>query len=339
MDTEDSLIALVFNQEEEILKGDSQDLIALQYTIKTATSIHEALCRLGYQTVMVPVKNDLEAFARDLSQYSPRNTFVFNVCDGFAGENFSAPLIPRLLRELGFKHTGSKAEAIRLCTDKARAKQRLIKQGVPTPAYQIFSRPKGDVSLHFPAIVKPVHEDASMGIDEKSVVTNQTEMFQRVDYVVSEYVQPALVEEYITGREFSVSMWGNGTMEVMPISEHDFSAVDDPLKSLLTYESKWVEDSFTYNEFRVICPAELTTFEEQNVKTTAVSAFRAMGLRDFGRVDIRYRADVPYVIDINEIPDLSPDAGFARSAGMAGFPYDQMVDRILNLALHREGWR
>jgi D-alanine-D-alanine ligase len=339
MDTEDSLIALVFNQEEEILKGESQDLIALQYTTKTAAFIYEALCRLGYQTVMVPVKNDLEVFARDLSQYSPRNTFVFNICDGFAGDNFSASRIPRLLNELGYKHTGAKAQAIRLCTDKARAKQRLVKQGVPTPAYQIFSRPTGDVSLQFPAIVKPVHEDASMGITEKSVVTNQTDMFERVDYVVSEYSQPALVEEYISGREFSVSMWGNGIMEVMPISEHDFSAVDDPLKSLLTYESKWVEDSFTYNEFRVICPAELSTLDEQNVKQAAIHAFHAMGLRDFGRVDIRYRDNVPYVIDINEIPDLSPDAGFARSAGTAGYDYDQMVDHILTLAMHREGWK
>ena len=339
MNIDDSLIALVYNQEDEVIRGESQDLIALQYTTKTAASIHEALKRLGYQTVMVPVKNDLDAFAHDLSQHSPRNTFVFNICDGFAGDNFSAPRIPRLLKDLGFKHTGSRAEAIRLCTDKARAKQRLVKQGVPTPAYQIFSQAKGAVSLPFPAIVKPVHEDASMGIDEKSVVTNQTDMFQRVDYVVSEYSQPALVEEYITGREFSVSMWGNGTMEVMPISEHDFSAINDPLKSLLTYESKWLEDSFTYNSFSVICPADLERNEEETIKTTAISAFRAMGLRDFGRVDMRYRDGVPYVIDINEIPDLSPDAGFANSAEKAGYPYDKMVDRILNLALHREGWR
>jgi D-alanine-D-alanine ligase len=336
MDIEDSLIALVYNEEEEVQKGESQDLVALQYTIKTASSIYEALRRLGYPTVMVPAKNELE---RDLSQYSPRSTFVFNVCDGFAGDNFSASLIPQVLKDLGFKYTGSKAEAVRLCTDKARAKRRLLKQGVPTPAYQLFSKPRGDVALQFPAIVKPVHEDASMGINENSVVTNASDMFQRVDYVVSEYRQPALVEEYITGREFSVSMWGNGTMEVMPITEHDFSAMDDPLKSLLTYESKWIEDSFTYNEFRVICPAELTSVEEENVKNVAVGAFRAIGLRDFGRVDMRYRDGIPYVIDINELPDLAPDAGFARSAEMAGFPYDKMVDRILNLALHREGWK
>lgn len=339
MDAEDSLIALVYNQEDEIPKGEAQDLVALQYTIKTATSIYEALGRLGYPTVMVPARNDLEAFARDLSQYSPRNTFVFNICDGFAGDNFSASLIPGVLMDLGFKYTGSKAEAIRLCTDKVRAKRRLIKQGVPTPAYQLFSKPSGDVSLNFPAIVKPVHEDASLGITENSVVTNPVDMFQRVDYVVSEYRQSALVEEYITGREFAISMWGNNSMEVMPISEHDFSAVDDPLKSLLTYESKWLEDSFTYNEFRVICPADLTTVEEQNLKTTAVDAFRAIGLRDFGRVDIRYRDETPYVIDINELPDFSPDAGFARSAEMAGYPYDQMVHRILDLALEREGWK
>jgi len=339
MDMDDSLIALVYNQEEEIARGESQDLIALQYTTKTAQSIYEALQRLGYPTVMVPVKNDLDSFARDLGQFSPRNTFVFSICDGFAGDNFSASLIPKLLRELGFKHTGSRAEAVRLCTDKARAKQRLVKQGVPTPAYQIFSKPKGTISLPFPAIVKPVHEDASIGIDEKSVVTNPSDMFQRVDYVVTEYSQPALVEEYITGREFSASMWGNGTMEVMPITEHDFSAINDPLKSLLTYESKWIEDSFTYNEFRVICPADINRNEEKAIKTTAVNAFRAMGLRDFGRVDMRYRDGVPYVIDINEIPDLSPDAGFANSAQKAGYPYDKMVDRILNLALHREGWK
>lgn len=339
MDTEDSLIALIYNEEDEVPKGETQDLVALQGTIKTASSIYEALRRLGYATIMVPARNNIEAFARDLSQHSPHNTFVFNVCDGFAGDNFSASLVPQVLKDLGFKYTGSKAEAVRLCTDKARAKRRLIRQGIPTPAYQLFSKPKGGVSLQFPAIVKPVHEDASMGINENSVVTNASDMFQRVDYVVSEYRQPALVEEYITGREFSVSMWGNGTMEVMPISEHDFSAVDDPLKSLLTYESKWLEDSFTYNSFSVICPADLSRNEEETIKTTAVNAFRAIGLRDFGRVDMRYRDGVPYVIDINELPDLAPDAGFARSAEMAGYPYDQMVDRILNLALHREGWK
>ena len=338
MDADDSLIALAFNQEDEVIKGEAQDLIALQYATKTAAYIYEALCRLGYQTVMIPVRNDLQAFARDLGQYSPQNTFVFNACDGFAGDNFSASKIPQLLNDLGYKHTGSTAEAVRRCTDKARAKQHLAKKGIPTPAYQLFKRPGGEVSLQFPVIVKPVHEDASMGIEEKSVVANKKELMERVDYVVSEYCQPALAEEYIVGREFAASMWGNGKMTMMPLVEHDFSAVDDPLKSFLTYESKWLEDSFTYNEFKVICPAEVTAEEEENIRKVAVGAFRAIGLRDFGRIDMRYRNGVPYVIDINELPDLAPDAGFARTSLTAGYTYDQMVDRILTLAMHREGW-
>jgi D-alanine-D-alanine ligase len=338
MDLDDSLIAVAFNLEEEVTKGEAQDLIALQYATKTATSIYEALCRLGYQTVMVPVKNDLQAFARDLSQYSPQNTFVFNACDGFGGDNFSASKIPQVLNDLGYKFTGSTAEAVRRCTDKARAKQWLMKKGVPTPAYQLFKKPEGDVNLQFPAIVKPVHEDASMGIEEKSVVGNAKDLMERVDYVVSEYQQPALVEEYIVGREFAAAMWGNGRMTVMPISEHDFSAIDDPLKSFLTYESKWLENSFTYNEFKVKCPAEITLEEQENIEKVAIGAFRAIGLRDFGRVDMRYRDGVPYVIDINELPDLAPDAGFFRTSQTAGYTYDQMVDRILTLAMHREGW-
>ncbi len=338
-ESQESLIALVYNQEEEIIRGKSQDLIALQYTTKTAASVYQALCQLGYSAVMVPVKDDLEAFGRELRRYSPLNTFVFNLCDGFAGDNFSASLVPQVLDRLGYRHTGSCAEAIRLCTDKARAKQRLLKWGVPTPAYQIFTRPRGEIVVPFPAIVKPVREDGSVGIEESSVVTNPRDLFQRVDYVLSEYCQPALVEEYIVGREFAVSMWGNGTMEVMPISEHDFSAVDDPLRSFLTYEAKWIEDSFTYTSFGVICPAQLSAEEEQRLKIAAVRAFQAMGLRDLGRVDIRYRHGIPYVIDINEIPDLSPDAGFARSAEMAGYEYHRMVERILVLAMQREGWR
>ena len=88
----------------------------------------------------------------------------------------------------------------------------------------------------------------------------------------------------------------------------------------------------------MICPASISSEEEENIKKVAIGAFRAIGLRDFGRVDMRYRDGVPYVIDINELPDLAPDAGFARTTHTAGYTYDQMVDRILTLAMHREGW-
>lgn len=338
IDVQDAVIAVVYNQEDGVAKGDAQDLIAVQDTTKTADSVFQALCQLGYSTVKVPVMGDLQVFAQDMNQYSPRNTFVFNISDGLGGENSGAARVARAIEELGFAHTGATGAAVERCTDKARAKRHLIRRGVPTPAYQVFKRPKGDVTLQFPAIVKPVAEDASMGIDVDSVVTNPNDLFQRVDYVVTEYRQPALVEEFIEGREFAISMFGNGKVQCLPIVEEDFSQVDNPLLHFLPYESKWIEDSFLYRNITAVCPASLADEDLTVVEQAAAETFRAMGLRDFGRVDIRYRDGVPYVIDINEVPDLAPESGFPRSAGAAGYTYEAMVERILQLAMHREGW-
>ncbi len=338
IDVQDPVVALVYNQDDDLAKGDEQDLIAVQDTAKTADSVFQALCQLGYSTIKVPVRGDLQMFAQDMSQYSPHNTFVFNISDGLGGDNSGASRVARAIEELGFAHTGATGAAVERCTDKARAKRHLIRRGVPTPAYQVFKKPAGDVALQFPAIVKPVAEDASMGIDVDSVVTNPNDLFHRVDYVVSEYRQPALVEEFIEGREFAISMFGNGKVECLPIVEEDFSQVDDPLKHFLPYESKWIEDSFLFRNITAVCPAPLADRDLAAVEKAAAETFRAMGLRDFGRVDVRYREGVPYVIDINEIPDLSPESGFPRSAGVAGYTYEAMIERILRLAMHREGW-
>ncbi len=122
----------------------------------------------------------------------------------------------QLIESLGYKHTGSTADTVALCIDKARAKLRLMEYGVPTPAFQVFKHPKGDLRLNFPVIVKPVTEDGSLGIDLSSVVTNPDDLSNRITYVLDQYRQPALVEEFIPGREFAVSLWGNGVVEAMP---------------------------------------------------------------------------------------------------------------------------
>ncbi len=336
----DIQIAVVFNLEDGTSRGEPQDLIALQYTACTAQSLYEAIERLGYPAVKIAVKNSLEEFIDELSHFSNRDTFIFNNCDGFKGENYGSVCVTQAIEDLGFKHTGSTADVIASCTDKARAKNRLIEADVSTPPYQVFYEPKGTfpLPLQFPLIVKPVSEDASVGIDLKSVVCNTTDLFDRISYLKEQYAQPALVEEFVRGRELTVSLWGNQMVETLPVTEEDFSLITDPLACLLTYESKWIENSFSYQNILVRCPAALPPEMEESVLKTAVQCYKAMGLRDFARVDLRYH-DRPYVIDINEIPDLSPDAGFARAARSAGLTYDEMVERILDLALKREGWR
>lgn len=331
-------IAILYNEDGQISRGDPQDLLAVQFTIAATQHMYDALISLGYPVFKVAVRDSLMELEDTLCSFSPRDTFIFNNCDGFHGDNKAAVEVIRLIERMGFKHTGATADAIELCIDKACTKGRLIECGVPTPRYQVFEKVEGICHLRFPIIVKPSVEDASMGIDLASVVSNTKDLFQRIAYIVNEYEQPAIVEEFIAGRELAVAMMGNGEIEVLPIAEDDYSDIINPLERLLTYDSKWNPDSPYYQNIASRVPAPLGGQDEQVVRKAAQDSFRAMGLRDLGRVDIRFEAGIPYVIDINELPDLSPEGGFWLSARAAGITYPQMLERILQFALKREGW-
>ena len=331
-------VAILFNEDAQIARGDAQDLLAVQYTVTVAQKLFEALTSQGYPVTKIAVRGNLEELEDILASFPPKNTFIFNNCDGFNGNNHDAVKVIRLIERMGFKHTGAAADSIEMCIDKPACKERLLQFGVPTPHFQVFERPEGDLRLEFPVIIKPTVEDASMGIDLDSVACNKESLFHRITYIVEKYEQPAMVEEFITGRELAVSMLGNEVIEILPIAEEDFSWVTNPLERVLTYDSKWVTDSPYYNNIPARVPAVLNRKEHQVVKKAAEGSFRAMGLRDFGRVDIRFNNGIPFIIDINELPDLSSDAGFWNSARATGMSYPRMIERILTCALKREGW-
>lgn len=331
-------IAILYNKDKQITGGNPQDLLAIRCTITATHNIYKALTGLGYPVVKIAVEGTLEDLEDRLCSFPPKDTFIFNNCDGFKGNNLAAVDVIRLIERMGFSHTGATAESIELCINKPRCKERLTQAGVPTPPFQVFERAEGEFRLEFPVIVKPTVEDASMGIDLDSVVCNREDLFSRVAYILEKYQQPAMAEQFVAGRELAVAMWGNDVLEALPIKEDDFSAIPDPLQRVLTYESKWNADSLYFKNIPSRIPASLTRKEELAILKVAASSFRAVGLRDLGRVDIRFQNGIPYVIDINELPDLSPDAGFWNSARVAGFTYPQMVKRVLTQALKREGW-
>ena len=331
-------VAILFNKDRQVTRGNPQDLLAIQCTITATQSLFKALTSLGYQVVKIPVRGNLEQLEDRLCSFSPKATFIFDNCDGFNGNNLGAVQVIRLIERMGFSHTGASADSIELCINKPRCKESLKRFGVPTPRYQVFERVEGEFQLEFPVIVKPSLEDASMGIDLCSVVCNLEDLFRRVAYIIEEYQQPAIVEKFIAGRELAVAMWGNDTVEILPIAEDDFSAIPNPLQHVLTYESKWKPESPYFQNIPSRIPASLTSTEEQTVRKVAEASFRAVGLRDLGRVDIRFDNGIPYVIDINELPDLSLDAGFWNSVHATGLAYPQMVERILIHALKRERW-
>jgi D-alanine-D-alanine ligase len=334
---EDFTIAIVYNSESKVFRGVAQDLLALKSTSDTANAIVKSLTTLGYRIQKIEINGSLNAFKRELIKLNPQSTLVFNLCDGFKGEITDQACITQLINALSIPQTGSTEDTIIKCTDKARAKEILVAAGLRTPPYQVFKQPSGPIELHFPVIVKPLYEDGSIGINLKSVAQTSVEMFEQIVYVLKNYDQPALVEEFIPGRELSVSLWGNEKIEALPIVEHDFSLVTNPLAHLLTYQTKWITGYYEDQNIILRCPADLTETIKESIIGTAILAYRALGLRDFGRIDFRFFNETPFILDINEIPDLHPETGFAMSAKAAGLSYEEMIQKILEISFQRTG--
>jgi len=195
------------------------------------------------------------------------------------------------------------------------------------------------LDMPFPLIVKPSREDASVGITRESVVHDRAALKRQVTAVVTNYRQPALVERYIEGREIYVSMLGqtNGDVQMLPLFEIDFSDMPADRPRIVSFEGKWVEASVEFRGTKPVPCTGLSATLQRDIERVARAAFAAMELRDYGRLDLRVTPDgAPYVIDVNPNCDLSDaSGGFARAGRAAGLGYDDLVRRILDLALQR----
>ncbi len=321
-------VLVLYNQVWSVDKGEAKDLVSAQGVAIAARAVEEAL-RPEHEVVCLPV--DFHP-SEVLSPYDPEEWVVFNLLEGLGNRADLEPEAAAALSGLGYRYTGSPPEAMAICLDKARTKGLLESRGIPAPAYQVCDGADAAFTVSLPAIVKPVAEDASLGIDDGAVVRTLDELLDRVRYIVEMYRQPALVEEFIDGREFNVALWGNGTPQCLPLAEIDYSAFPDPLRRICSYAAKWEPEKEEYHLTPVTCPADVTSPLAERIRGMAIAAYEAAGCRGYGRVDMRERGGEPYVLEINPNPDISPDAGFARAARVAGYGYPQMVEKILTLA-------
>jgi D-alanine-D-alanine ligase len=316
------------------MQGEAIDRIAEQGAEREARAVMKALATLGHQPVLVSLGDDITTFALELRHLRP--DLVFNLCEAFWGESRKEMHVAALYDLLGLVYTGAAPLSLGLTQDKARTKDLLSRHQLPTPRYCLvklgehFPKVK---DLVYPLIVKPRWEDASQGISNESVVENQKELAARIDYVHRTYQQGALVEEFIEGREINAAILGNGPHDVLPLSEITFHP--DLARPIVSFEGKWLEQSQQYRMTEPVCPAPLKARNEILVRDVALRAYKLLECRDYARVDIRLRDGVPYILEVNANPDISPDAGLARSAGVAGFSYPQMIERILTIACKR----
>src|SRR5262245_36786470 len=247
--------------------------------------VKEILETLGHEVRFLAARPDVRQLAAALTKDD--SELIFNLCESLGGVSQHEQHVAALLEVMGKRFTGAPAIGLTLAQDKSLSKKIFYFHGLPYPKFSTMNAGEVEWSddLNFPLFVKPSNEDASIGIDSKAVVHNVKELMERISYIQTEFKSPALIEEYIEGREIYVGVLGN---EALPILEWDFSKIPDGHPKFASSEAKWDEDS-AYSEAPQIFPTDLPEAVYSKIQEAAVAAFKVLKLRDYGRVDMRLR--------------------------------------------------
>ena len=299
-------------------------------------AIEKALEALGHSSVRIPFTRDLHGFTQRFKEQMV--DMVFNLCETVDEDPHLLWHAAAVFELLGVSFTGSTSAALMLTTDKLISKRLLQGRQIRTPNYIVYhgSREFSTALLKFPVIVKPRFEDASIGIDQDSIFENDQELREGLKKFLDRF-GPLLIEEYIPGREFNLTLLGYPTASILPIGEIDFSAFPENLYPIAGYRAKWDKASFEYHHSPRRFPQDLARSLANKMERVALECFHLFMVRDYGRVDLRVDDHGKiYVLEVNGNPCLSPDAGFAASAQEAGLGYGEMIGMMVDFAMQRE---
>jgi D-alanine-D-alanine ligase len=330
-------VTLLYN--EPTLPTDHPDADSEHDILYTADVVAKVLLDAGLTVQRLGITADPAHLIAGLTAQSP--DVVFNLYEGTAGWGSTEAFVCGILELLRIPFTGSPTQPILLARSKPLTKQLLAGAGLPTAGFQTLDRlPIGECRLPWPVIVKPGLEDASVGIEQKSVVDNAAALAERVEYVLSTYGGPVLVEQFIRGREFNVPVWDRGDgPQPLPFTEILFLEQDgdDPLWPIVSFDAKWKPNSRDFKATPAKNPAEHVSPElHRAVSEVAVRAFELVGCRDYARIDLRVADDgTPYILEVNPNPCISPLAGVAAALETAKVPYAEFILSLVRSALRR----
>jgi D-alanine-D-alanine ligase len=330
-------IAFTFNVKPAQAAPGPADRYAEWEDEVTIAAVEAALSRAG-DVLRVEADDDLPIRLREA-----RPDIVFNIAEGLTGPNREAH-VPALCEYWSTPFTGSDSLTMSLCLDKGRTKEILGHHGILTAPFTVVGGPEDlDGFAAWPAIVKPVHEGSSMGITRSSYCLAPDEARREIASVVHHYRQPAIVEGYLGGREFTCGVLGNGAeARTLPIIEVDFAALPEGALPIYSYEAKWIWDKpeAPLDIFR--CPAEIDGALAAEIERTALAAYRVLRCRDWARIDLRCDArGVPHILEVNPLPGIHPDPAMnsclPKAAGVAGLDYAEMILSVLRAGAARHG--
>ncbi|HEX2695421.1 MAG TPA: ATP-grasp domain-containing protein [Acidobacteriota bacterium] len=327
-------VGIVFNAYEP-RPVNTGERLSEESVAEMANQVHGAVKALGYDATLIPLQRSLLNF---LGRVKELNLDVLvNLCEGFYGRPQWESNVAAVFELLGIAFTGNNSRTLAFCQDKYKAKAILAAHGLPTAPSQFVTSADQPLELRLPVIVKPNSEDASLGIYPESVVRDAASFAVQVRRILEKYNQPALAEAFIDGREFNVSVYENTAPEALPVSELDFSAMPASSPRICSYEAKWFEDHALYNATPPVCPAPIDDVLRTKLQAAAVGAFKAMGCRDYARVDFRMDGKGQlFILEVNPNPDISLNAGFARALKAANVPYEAFWKILIGNARKRK---
>jgi D-alanine-D-alanine ligase len=294
------------------------------------------LKKLGFNAYSLNILDNIHRMLDDFEKNKP--DVIFNFVELYRDNPLLEMNIVGVYELLGISYTGATAMALANCQNKILAKRLFIANGILVPDFFVVKKKAKNYrrNLKFPLLVKPSLEDASVGIENESVVKNTKQLKERIDYILDYFEQPALIEAYIEGRELNVSVLGDKDPVTLPISEIDFSTMPDHLHNIVSFQAKWDPEHEAYQNTGPICPAKIPRKIELKAKEIALKAFKILGCRDYARIDLRLSKDNKlYLLEVNPNPDLTDGAGFMRSASASGLSYAQSLKKIIQLAYSR----
>jgi len=331
-------IAVVFDTlHPEWEDADYREAIAGGNVEEAEYDVARALEANGHEVSLVGVRDDVRRLVERLAALAP--ALVFNCCEGFAGDARHEYAVAALLEMHGYHHTGSSPTGLLVARNKSLSKKILAFHGIRVPDFAVF-RP-GDAfvrpsALRYPLIVKPLLEDASLGIAQASVVTDDEGCGERVTFIHDRFSQAAIAEELIDGRELYVSLLGNAELELLPIVELHFGKLSKAERRIATYKAKWDEGYRERQGIRTGFARRLSDDVQARIRRVCETAFHALWLQDYGRIDLRLTHDHEvYVLEANPNPFLADEHELALAAAKAGMRYPGLIQRIVDEALAR----
>ena len=332
--SKDLLVGIAYNAYDP-LTGRKVERPSEESVEQTAREVLATITELGYTSFILPLHKSFMYFLNRLKDLNA--DVVINLCEAFAGYPQLESNVAAAFELIGVAFTGNDSRTLALCLNKFKTKAILKSCGLPTAPAKLVDTPDVKLDIPFPVIVKPNREDASLGVDTDSVVSDQEGLQKQIQKILEVYEQPVLVEAFIDGREFNVAVLEDGKPEALPVSEIDFSQMPEGQARILCYEAKWLTDDVLYRATPPVCPAQVDDALKGKLQEMAVKAFQAVECRDYARVDFRMdKKGKVYILEVNPNPDISLNAGFARALGAAGIEYRMFWQKLIEKALARK---